>query len=1615
MRKFKNVLALVLTLAMLLSCVGVASAAGRGKPGVGQAQSLETSAKDKGALSKEFEKKNSYKYADDEMVRAIVVLESAPEADFEGSESEKSAYRIKLVNEQNAVRKAMSSMNYEVAYEFTALLNGFSCDVAYGDLDKIAEIDGVSAVYVANSYAEPKLEEPKNNVANQILGNISMNNDGYNGSGIVIAVLDTGLRATHEAFQVYDNMPITETLTKEDLVHAVAPGQYINAKVPFAYDYAEKDADVADYNGHGTHVSGTALGYAESEEGVILMSGGAPAAQLVSMKIFKDAGGGTTSDIYFYALEDAYRLGVDVVNMSIGAQNGFTYDDSLETEVFGNIYKRMEAAGIVMCVAAGNEYSMAEFSSVGFVGTEYPDFGTVASPSTYEGNVSIASVENFSYPDYVLEVGGEKVSFIDSCDDGEHGWVDNFADTSVEFVVLKTADGTNISNGYAEDYANVDVTDKIVVVSRGDITFQEKADFAAAAGAAGVIVANNAEGRISMAITPFPIPAISVDMSAREIFLAAEAGDTVYTPVDMSYVENSNAYLVSDFSNWGTSPMLTIDPTIASIGGMVYSSVPTADDAYEVYSGTSMASPNAAGTFACVLQALREEGAYADENGEWWYLDKAQCKDRAIALMASTGIILSDADDYIYSVRKQGGGLANSAYSLDTYLNAAFISNPVQELGDDAEKTGVYTMDIELVNEGYGDIVYDDLNTYVLYDIPAQVTSEIFANNLQSNLLSSNDGDYTVTYTVDGQEVNEVTVYSGEKVTVTVTITLSEEVKAFYDNYYPNGTYVEGYVSFANYVEEDSMDPYYETHATFLGFYGDWLQAPALETLNSFDYLEALYMTNNVPVQDGKTFADLGYTVWDVLINYYGLFYTDINWAYTMDDTQELNNYLGANYLDRNALFMPEHISFTTPESDGTWYYSPSMYIVPNLLRNARHIVMTVTDKETGEVYMVDDTEFVPKNAYDEETEAWQNFSVFAWDGTKADGKTYVPSGTVATVSFDIQLPYGEAEDAWQEDAWQFDVTVDSTAPVIEDVVYDEEAKTVTVTASDENYLAGIYLCSTDYSKIYDQKAISSDEQGASFEAVFDVSGIDADAILVTAIDYATNENEQLVYFFEVGVDAAVTFVTPAGETTVECATGDEIQFEEAEAFEGYVFQGWTTERYAESDGSDIAEFYQVGEWKMITETEYTFYALYAKGELVEYDTPVYKLAGPSNFEGYWAFAGYNYYIDSETGKGSYLWNEPIVMGSKLENVAVAEIEDATIMAEGEEFSTERTDFVYYLGYVASYDAYAIVHAETGKYLLGYEEQLLFDDELYLEGLWTLETDPNYGCVYCYNNNDPTQILVYNDDEGAFALMNDTVPVYDNYVPSQYYSLYLYEYMESDFIVEYYTTDIDVCELNGGHTFTEWTVTKEATCDAAGEEQRTCEYCGLIEVREIPMLDCPSKDFSDLVPGAWYHSGVDFMLNNELMNGVGGDKFDPMGTVTRAMLVTVLWRAAGCPEAAEASTFVDVDADQWYTDAIAWAQAEGIVLGISETEFAPNGNVTREQIATILWRYQGQPAVDDELNFTDADAISGYAEAAMKWAVSAGIFKGDSDGKLNPTDDATRAEMAMIMMRYLSN
>ncbi|MBE6985018.1 MAG: S-layer homology domain-containing protein [Ruminococcaceae bacterium] len=227
------------------------------------------------------------------------------------------------------------------------------------------------------------------------------------------------------------------------------------------------------------------------------------------------------------------------------------------------------------------------------------------------------------------------------------------------------------------------------------------------------------------------------------------------------------------------------------------------------------------------------------------------------------------------------------------------------------------------------------------------------------------------------------------------------------------------------------------------------------------------------------------------------------------------------------------------------------------------------------------------------------------------------------------------------------------------------------------------------------------------------------------------------------------------------------------------------------------------------------------------------------------------------------------------------------------------------------------------------------------------------------------------------------------------------------------------------HDWDDGEVTVEATAYKDGELTYTCENCGETKTESIPAKgecnggkNCPSRKFKDVDKNAWYHEAIDYAVEHTLFGGMSDNTFEPNTAMTRAMLVTVLWRYAGSPDEGK-NEFNDVKNGQWYTDAVAWAAENEIVSGVGNGKFAPNANISREQMAAILYRYAEQLELDTDesaklTDFPDGKSVSSYAKDAVSWAVAEGLING-SDGKLMPQGNATRAQVAAILMRFIQN
>lgn len=344
---------------------------------------------------------------DNATVRAIVVYtgDSALDMQNNGLTSSLSAADTYVSAAQQPLTSEITdNYNATLLYSYSAIFNGIAVDTTYGELKEIEKHDGVEAVYLANSYTVPEYEEKAGESSTQSASALGIDRaweKGYKGQGTIIAVLDTGIKTSHEAFNYTTGVDSVLTSTHVNTLKSTLNGGgiYVNAKIPFAYDYADRDTNIVSSLSHGTSVAGVAAGNNGDD-----FQGIAPNAQLLGMKIFSDANGSTDSAIYFAAIEDAVTLGADVINMSLGSVNGFVFDYDIERELkYALIMKSLEDAGIFLCCACGNEYSngyrdeaynqYTAKTSKDAVTIDYADYGTVNSPSTYSRAISVASME----------------------------------------------------------------------------------------------------------------------------------------------------------------------------------------------------------------------------------------------------------------------------------------------------------------------------------------------------------------------------------------------------------------------------------------------------------------------------------------------------------------------------------------------------------------------------------------------------------------------------------------------------------------------------------------------------------------------------------------------------------------------------------------------------------------------------------------------------------------------------------------------------------------------------------------------------------------------------------------------------------------------------------------------------------------------------------------------------------------------------------------------------------------------------------------------------------------------------------------------------------------------
>ena len=768
---------------------------------------------------------------------------------------EDGASREGAISEINrAVAAQFPGASAQVEHEYDNVLTGFALKAPAGALDAIRRAPGVRAAFLereghvndgATLDAEGGLEASQNGGQDpaNLSAQLMMRTDqvAQKGEGKVIAVIDTGVDTTHQAFT--GALAGTPALTPQKVAALSSQlgegktGVYISQKFPFAYDYADGDNDASPREGgsgfHGTHVAGIAAGNADK------IIGTAPDAQVIVAKVTRSEDDALLDSALLASLDDMLVLHPDVINLSLGWTAGM--DNEADT-VYATVYKKLQDAGITVNAAAGNAFSTGYGNNSG-KGLPYasdPDSSVIDEPATYSSVVAVASVENAlirnAFTVNGKDIGyqrsrgmnGEKVAYFSDLPAGTYEYVDAGFASEEDVAALKEK--------YPDGLAG-----KIALVSRGKMTYQKKVENLYDLHPAGILVYNNVSvgSLIIMNLTTQDLPAAFISQADGQAML--DAPEHKLSIAEGQVLPQSSIYEASEFSSWGVSPDLRLKPEIAAPGGNVFSSIP--NGAYEQTSGTSMATPQMAGISAIVLQRVQSDPLFAS-------MSARQQADVVQNLIMGTARPLTDAAQTtgaLYSPRKQGAGLvdalaATTSSVYPTVVGAPEQSRPKADLGDG---TKGWHFDVTLHNLS---------GTAATYELSSQALSEI----VDGGFFTEHSSDWRgrgveVAYSGAASASAEgatVTVPASGEATVGIDVTPGSEFASYVADNTPNGTFLDGFVRFAS-----KSDGQPDLAVPYLGFYGDWGKAPIFDALASVGGAH----TRASDIVNGQTGASLGY------------------------------------------------------------------------------------------------------------------------------------------------------------------------------------------------------------------------------------------------------------------------------------------------------------------------------------------------------------------------------------------------------------------------------------------------------------------------------------------------------------------------------------------------------------------------------------------------------------------------------------------------------------------------------------------------------------------------------------------------------------------------------------
>lgn len=754
--KLKKVISFILVILMILSFLPKSTAYAKEDNNILHKSSEQVF---KNALMEEKNKHVITNHKDDTIVRLIVSTDDLPKI------------KSGVDNNYSSIKDAILKIAPEAKFkqEFDYLVSGFSLDVAFKHVREISALKGVRKVSIAREFYPTMTDAVAMTQAKEF-----WQNQNYKGEGMVISIIDTGIDIDHKDMRLTDpsKAKIQNVKTSSDTTFSM--------KVPYGYNYADGNDIVKDdikNSMHGMHVAGIVAANStdqdlEAEKGI---RGVAPEAQLLAMKVFSnnnDMSEAAYEDGIVKAIEDSVSMGADIINMSLGSDNGFNNPDDPEQVAIKNAVE----AGVIVVVSAGNaamSTTKNEHSRILTNDLNLKDNAAIGSPSTSEYAISVASMNNKTHTGYIGHTDGN-LEFI--YEEALHH--DKLEGNRVYPLVF-----VNIGDeyDYLQNGNQIDLTGKIALILRGDISFQEKIKRAAEHNAVGVIIANNEDGSFGMAgIENETIPAVTVSKDIGELL---QSKTEVQFKIKNDY---TGSWEVSSFTSYGPTPELDFKPDIMAPGGNINSTLN--NNNYGKMSGTSMAAPHVAGAMALLVGNLKKENFSGN------LIDFAK---KSIVNTAQPLKDIANGSDLYVSPRRQGAG-------------AIFIENAMKNrviiTGDDNKPTkalkeisGIVSFNINLENLSSENITYN-------LDLSPVLTEKTDSDSkkVSSAILSG------ASISVDKQIVT-VPAKGKAQVIVTLDVTNAESQQ-----------FAEGFIQFKSDTAPTLGFPY-------MGFVGDWGKETVLD------------------------------------------------------------------------------------------------------------------------------------------------------------------------------------------------------------------------------------------------------------------------------------------------------------------------------------------------------------------------------------------------------------------------------------------------------------------------------------------------------------------------------------------------------------------------------------------------------------------------------------------------------------------------------------------------------------------------------------------------------------------------------------------------------------------